>query len=628
MSRVCLAFALLSAIVAVVGCNRPSPPASTSPQNVPPAAEPSPAAKAARDPNVDATVPSDVEPPPPAQATASPAADLTTKATPPAADIPSDAPAEAPATDTSDGDPPPKPERIILLTPGGPLLVDVVLMLDGRPHGALLAEQIDAALAAADSDGDGTPTWNELLANADYLAGARSPQQELTPSQRRSIIDQYDRDDDGQVGRSEAAAWLAGDANRGGEAFRVRSSRSYIPSPRNHSRVWPFLDRDGDGGLSADELAAAADTLLKLDADDDQTLTLDELATLREQLLANAQSTLRDATRDAAFHLKPGYVIERLDYLLPDLYSPLQPLSPASFRDLPKLFAQLDLWDDGQLDRDDLSRLLTLSAHLELTVAFHSPTAKETQPRQAESPTEVAEAVAGSEPSAEIEAEGDVDVEADAADEPSPELALMSEGSTTDAANPPPAQITLRSLSPELRELSPAESDRLVLSLGATRLVLIAADAAGDAPRMLPFDGPMGGDNRGRIALMVHDQEDPLFEELDADSDGRLGTREISSCHETLLRRDANGDGALSADELPYTMIVAFIRDEPASARNFYVPPRIRGAASGEQPPAWFRHADLNDDGDVSRREFVGSVERFEEFDANDDGFLSVEEIE
>ena len=579
MSRVGIIGLLIALAAAAPGCQKQLAPSPSPPSSAPPtqAGAPAPPAKAKEDqPPAEAKKEAAVAPP-----AKKPAAAVVVQ-------------------------PPPKPERIVLLTPGGPLLVDVLMTIDGRPQGAALREQIDAALAAA-TDEKGARTWSALLANADYLRGALYRGEELSASERRSITNQYDENDDGQVQRAEAAAWLAGDAGRGEEAFSVRSSRAYVPSARTHSRVWPFLDRDNDGELSAAELEAAGDILLKLDADDDQTLTVDELATLREQLLANNQAELRDATRDAAYRLQPGYVIERLDYLLPDLYSPLQPLSAKSFRDLPRLFAQLDKWDDGQLDRDDLQQLLTTPAHLELTVAFNSPTGRRRWKPSDWLPLP-SELAAVSLADAIAVAAGDF-------------LGAVQAAMKLDR----PATVTVKSMAAELRELGLSEPDRIPLALGGTRLVLQAYDADG-APQMMAINMPAVGANRNRVALMVHDQEDPLFEELDADGDGRLGTREMASCGATLLRRDANQDGVLKADELPYTMIIAFVRGEQANTRNFYIPPRSPRTAPSEAVPLWFRHADLNNDGDISRREFVGSPERFEELDANGDGFIGPQE--
>ena len=44
--------------------------------------------------------------------------------------------------------------------------------------------------------------------------------------------------------------------------------------------------------------------------------------------------------------------------------------------------------------------------------------------------------------------------------------------------------------------------------------------------------------------------------------------------------------------------------------------------------PLWFRKMDVNGDGDVSEREFLGSREDFRRIDLDGDGLISVEEAE
>ena len=58
------------------------------------------------------------------------------------------------------------------------------------------------------------------------------------------------------------------------------------------------------------------------------------------------------------------------------------------------------------------------------------------------------------------------------------------------------------------------------------------------------------------------------------------------------------------------------------------------GAVSAGRPelrlrgPLWFRKMDRNADGDVSEREFLGTIEQFRKLDRDGDGLLSPEEAE
>src|SRR5205823_4338992 len=56
--------------------------------------------------------------------------------------------------------------------------------------------------------------------------------------------------------------------------------------------------------------------------------------------------------------------------------------------------------------------------------------------------------------------------------------------------------------------------------------------------------------------------------------------------------------------------------------------PRPIPARAPARGPLWFRKMDLNGDGDVSPREFLGTQEEFRRIDTDGDGLISVEEAE
>ena len=56
------------------------------------------------------------------------------------------------------------------------------------------------------------------------------------------------------------------------------------------------------------------------------------------------------------------------------------------------------------------------------------------------------------------------------------------------------------------------------------------------------------------------------------------------------------------------------------------LPPPTRKELPRADVPAWFTAMDKNGDGDVSLREFLGSIELFRKLDKNGDGLISLDE--
>jgi Ca2+-binding EF-hand superfamily protein len=133
-----------------------------------------------------------------------------------------------------------------------------------------------------------------------------------------------------------------------------------------------------------------------------------------------------------------------------------------------------------------------------------------------------------------------------------------------------------------------------------------------------------------RLVIGVVDHDHALFEALDTNGDQQLGRRELGRLAGRLKTWDRDGDGQLAFDEVPrrYTLRVAQDQpqlpfDEPYSLAYTNV------AAVGSQPksaPAWFTEMDRNSDGDVSRREFLGTAAQFRKIDADGDALIDPDE--
>jgi hypothetical protein len=134
-----------------------------------------------------------------------------------------------------------------------------------------------------------------------------------------------------------------------------------------------------------------------------------------------------------------------------------------------------------------------------------------------------------------------------------------------------------------------------------------------------------------QIAVGAVIDGNPLLRLIDRDHDGRLTLRELQELLSLLAALDANSDGDVSGDEIPVPIRLAVtlgphvhecLAKPTASLRS--VAPRPAAVA----PPDWFSSMDKNNDGDLSRTEFLGTAEQFRQFDTDEDGLLGIAEAQ
>jgi Ca2+-binding EF-hand superfamily protein len=142
----------------------------------------------------------------------------------------------------------------------------------------------------------------------------------------------------------------------------------------------------------------------------------------------------------------------------------------------------------------------------------------------------------------------------------------------------------------------------------------------------------MGAATGAQLAITFTDNGQGLFDMLDTNRDGRLSIREMRSAWNRLSSHAHDGQIARADIPRQYSLSVGAPQNQnprgmPVDADMRMRPGNPRPAAP-QRGPLWFRKMDLNGDGDVSEREFLGSREDFRRIDTDGDGLISVEEAE
>jgi Ca2+-binding EF-hand superfamily protein len=136
---------------------------------------------------------------------------------------------------------------------------------------------------------------------------------------------------------------------------------------------------------------------------------------------------------------------------------------------------------------------------------------------------------------------------------------------------------------------------------------------------------------RSRLVLSASDQGRAIFAILDLNRDRRLGLRELRGTLDRVASWDRDGDGKITAEEIPHHYQLTLSRGSLSGlgagqaaviATSMGPPPPVAAGAG----PGWFLKMDRNGDGDVSRREFLGSRAQFDRLDRDKDALLDASE--
>jgi Ca2+-binding EF-hand superfamily protein len=486
----------------------------------------------------------------------------------------------------------------VFLGPEQPLIIRLHVRNNRQPVEEEWNQFVDRVFQYLDVNGDGvldereanrTPLAQTLFSD---LAALIRNQRGAIPAS--SLMSALDTNRDGKVTRAELAAYYRGN---GAGPIQLATGPSSNADALD-AVLFQLLDTDRDGKLSREELSAAPAVLARLDANDDEMISLDEILPDAVGSPLDGRLIARTAAPNPNFLvIGPGDSREELARRLRERYG-----------------SKVDL---GKRPVDlELSVLVGKSRELELL------------------PSKLAGSVMKNEAGAFGLKVG----------------ALHFDLRTSETV---PGRTTVRAIPSRIRDLFIAQFktadpenkgylDRKVAEMHPLfRQVFHLMDRNGDGKleqkEMLAYfdalEDLQAAARTACVSLTIAETGRGLFDLIDRDRDGRLSVRELRNLSKLL----APG-ASLTRRDVPRHYSV-LLQQGPADGLNLDARARVLAAGrlavdrqgrtrEVEQGPLWFRKMDRNRDGDVSRKEFLGTDEEFKAIDTDGDGLISIEEAE
>jgi Ca2+-binding EF-hand superfamily protein len=571
------------------------------------------------------------------------------------------------AADPPAADQPPIDDRhdFVFLGEARPVLIRMHVRVDGKPVQAAVDDFMKNLFTYLDINGDNVlskaeaeraPALDQLLSGgiAQGIGGFGGGKAAATPS-----FEEMDADKDGKVTLAELSAYyhkqgylpvqLQAESKQSNPLAGIYGGKRAEPTVEAVSEaIFALLDTNKDGKLTREELAAAPSILLQRDENDDEMVTTLEIAAppkSNANMLAMGMGMGGNA--GSLKSTKNLVLVSRLGEVPADLVRRLQAFYGAvpendeekklSRTDLgldEATFAGLDVNKDGVLDGKELAGFVKRppdvemvvrvgstdgAARVELTTAKTSPLAGNAHMKSGLARLDLGRTRLDLVANTEYQANRFGGILRDQ---------ILAQFKQADKAN-----------KGYLEEKSIKGGNRFFAGLFKTM------DRDGDGKLyesevIAYFDQMAELQRRARLAcvtLVLTNQSRGLFDALDVDRDGRLSVREMRGAVKLLDQLETQKKGFLVKADLPHSYQLA-LRRGPAStgglggAAAFFDLYSSTGAGDGlpalTAGPLWFRKMDRNRDGDVSRKEFLGTDEQFRQIDVDGDGLISVEEAD